>query len=265
MPNSIIGAFGFPQTGQQFDAREFEKQYEQAVLSTRSTEPEFKQKKSFSPSLVGYGHGTCPRYWHIAFTGAEFTDTFDSQGIANMDGGNDSHTRIQNIMAKMGVLKDHEFKIINDSPPIFGYGDALINWNGTDVVGEIKTAKAESFNWRQSTGKPVVYHLIQLLIYMKVLGIPEGFLFYENRNDGQILVVPVSLTNRNQEIADAVFDWMTAVHDNWKEGGPIPERPFKKTTKSSPCHNCPVFDTCWNKLDDGEPGLGKLPVEEFKK
>ena len=36
------------------------------------------QKKTFAPSTVAYGHGECPRYWYIAFDGAEFSDNADA-------------------------------------------------------------------------------------------------------------------------------------------------------------------------------------------
>lgn len=274
MPNNtIIGAFGFPQTGQKFNPRLFEKEYEKAILSTRSTEPEWKQKKSFSPSTLVYGKGTCPRYWHIAFTGALFTETYDSQGISNMDYGIESHVRIQTVMKNMGVLKQDEFKVVNENPPVFGYGDVLIDWEGEDVVGEIKTVGEASFIWRQTTGKPAIYHLVQLLIYMKILGLREGFIFYENRLDKKVVVVPVSNTEANKEIVREVFGWMQAVYDNWNSGGEIPTRPFRKNNKI--CQECPVFETCWNKLGDGLPltikvddeekVVGKLPMEDFKK
>lgn len=260
---SIIGAFGFPQTSTDFNPREFEKLYEQAILSSRSTETKFKTKKSFSPSTIVYGKGTCPRYWHIAFDGAEFTDTFTSQGIVNMDWGIESHARIQATMQNMGILKEAEFKVINDSPPIFGYGDVLIDWNGKDVIGEIKTVSEASFTYRQASGKPAAYHLIQLLIYMKILKLTEGFIFYENKADKKILVVPVTNTDRNIEIVNKVWDWMTEVYDNWEsEEGTIPKRPFRKDNKI--CQECPVFDTCWNKLDDGLPGIKKLNMEDLK-
>ena len=82
-----------------FNAIEFAKMYEEAVLSGKRPN-EFTQKKTFSPSGVGYGNGNCPRYWFIAFNGAEFENETDAMGVVNMDNGTYVHDRIQKVMAK---------------------------------------------------------------------------------------------------------------------------------------------------------------------
>ena len=60
------------------------------------------QKKTFSPSTIGYGHGNCPRYWFIAFSGEEFDEKFDATAIANMLNGTYAHERLQKIIAESG-------------------------------------------------------------------------------------------------------------------------------------------------------------------
>ena len=50
-----------------FDPIAFAKMYEEAVLSGKRPN-EFTQKKTFSPSSIGYGNGNCPRsvsYTHL--------------------------------------------------------------------------------------------------------------------------------------------------------------------------------------------------------
>ena len=73
-----------------FDPIAFAEMYEEAVLSEKRPN-EFTQKKTFSPSSVGYGNGNCPRYWFIAFTGAEFENETDAMGVVNMDNGTYVH------------------------------------------------------------------------------------------------------------------------------------------------------------------------------
>jgi len=132
-----------------FDPIKFAKMYEEAVLSGKRPN-EFTQKKTFSPSSVGYGNGNCPRYWFIAFTGAEFENETDAMGISNMDNGTYVHERIQKNMAKTPVFKENEPEITHNDPPIRGFADTIINWNGKEVVGEIKSAKQEIFDIRQA-------------------------------------------------------------------------------------------------------------------
>ena len=50
-------------------------------------EPQFKTKKSFSPSSLVWGSGACPRYWFLAFSGAEFVDDATPYDVANMNSG----------------------------------------------------------------------------------------------------------------------------------------------------------------------------------
>ena len=78
----------------------------------------FKTKKSFSPSTLVYGHGACPRYWYLAFHGAEFNDVVTPHQVANMRNGSLAHERIQQAIADAGILvpkKRRSFIVIHQS------------------------------------------------------------------------------------------------------------------------------------------------------
>jgi len=123
----------------------------------------FAQKKTFAPSTIAYSHGECPRYWYLAFEGAVFEDNADAYGGANMTAGTKSHERIQEAMGNVpDFLVDSEFKITYNDPPIFGFGDVILNWGGEELLGEIKTMPNEGFEYRKASGKPKTGHLIQL-------------------------------------------------------------------------------------------------------
>jgi CRISPR/Cas system-associated exonuclease Cas4 (RecB family) len=157
--------------------------------------PRHQQKKTFAPSTIAYGHGECPRYWYLAFEGGTFEDHADAFAGANMTNGTKSHERIQKAMEDSGILVDSEFKITYDDPPIFGYGDVLLDWNGEEILGEIKTAMAEGFEYRKKSGKAKLGHLIQVLIYMKILKKEKAVLFYENKNNHELLAIPVQVNS----------------------------------------------------------------------
>jgi CRISPR/Cas system-associated exonuclease Cas4 (RecB family) len=210
------------------------------------------QKKTFSPSSIGYGHGNCPRYWFIAFNGEEFDEKFDATAIANMLNGTYAHERLQKIIEETGVLKETEREILSEDPPIRGFADVVLDWNDTEIIGEIKTTKEEQFIHRQSSMKPSANHLLQILTYMKVEGATEGFLLYENKNTQEICVIPVSMNERNEKIINDTFEWMREVYAMYVDNI-IPARGFAKTSYA--CANCPVKKHCWaaknNKYGEG--------------
>lgn len=235
-----------------FDYGEFAKMIDDSYNSRRRKSTQ-TQKKTFSPSSIGYGHGNCPRYWFIAFTGAEFDEKFDATAIANMLNGTYAHERLQDIIKDTGILKETEREILSDDPPIRGFADIVLDWDGAEVIGEIKTTKDESFIHRQSSMKPSANHLLQILTYMKVEGADEGFLLYENKNTQELCIIPISMNEKNKAIIDSTFDWMRKVYDNY-ENGSLPIRPLARTSYA--CQNCPVRKPCWNKN-----GLGEGEVE----
>ncbi len=257
MARKIIGNLKFKKPLEDgFDPNKFAEMMEEAYTNVEKRDS-FTQKKTFSPSTIGYGHGNCPRYWFIAFTGAEFEDQFDAMARANMDNGTAAHDRIQAVMAKTGVLKSTEIEITSDNPPIRGFADAIIEWDGKEVVGEIKTAKDEVYSMRQAEMAPTSNHLYQLLTYMKIRGAEQGFFYYENKNDQSYLILPINMNERNEKIINDVFDWLKRVYANY-ESGTLPERVFTKSV--SACKYCPVKTVCWKELGDGEVSIPAMVV-----
>jgi CRISPR/Cas system-associated exonuclease Cas4 (RecB family) len=210
------------------------------------------KKKSFAPSKIGYGSGKCPRYWYIAFDGAEFDDPKDARAIANMKNGIASHDRLGELFKRSSLeIESIERKLEHNDPPIFGFVDIVINRAGERVVGEFKTTSADSFSRRQATMQAPDYHMIQLLIYMYVLEAYSGFFLYENKNTHEILIMPVYMTDENKELVENTFAWMRSIRSGWEERK-LPLRPF--TQKSKECKDCPVSKVCWSseKYGDGD-------------
>jgi CRISPR/Cas system-associated exonuclease Cas4 (RecB family) len=226
--------------------------------------PKHTQKKTFAPSTIAYNHGECPRYWYLAFNGVEFEDNSDSKGVANRTNGSHSHSRIQEAMMNSGtvhIFKDEnnqpttEFKIMNQDPSIYGYGDVMIKWNGEDILGEIKTVPHDGFEYRKNTGKAKKAHLIQLLIYMKVLGKKRAVLIYENKNNHELLIIPVEVNDVYRKWVEDAFEWMRTVRQAWKDKT-IPQKNYRSNSKI--CKNCPIQKACNN----AEVGTIKIPSLE---
>jgi CRISPR/Cas system-associated exonuclease Cas4 (RecB family) len=246
---SIIGNLKFqkvPDSG--FDQNLFAQEIEESYLKQRRSDA-FTQKKTFSPSSIGYGHGNCPRYWYYAFKGAEFVETTTAQGLANMQNGSAAHDRIQKVIGSTSRPVDFEVEVSNEDPPIRGYIDGVMNWDGEEVIIEIKTAKEEVYAIRQSSMKPSGNHLLQLLIYMKIRKAAQGVFIYENKNTQELCLIPIRVSDRYIKIIDDLFEWLRETRSAY-ENDTLPNR---VSTKSTPmCKNCPVRDTCWaEKKDDG--------------
>lgn len=240
MSRELVQGLKFRKAQTGFDGNEFSRFIEQQYLKDNKTG--HKQKQTFSPSSIGGYSGICPRYWFLAFQGAMFVDNNDALGIANMKNGTAAHSRIEKLLTESGIPVDVEVEIKLQDPPIRGFVDMILEWNGEIVVGEFKTTRQEVFGIRQTSMKPSAQHLIQLLIYLRATNNKSGFLLYENKNDNSILVIPVVMNERNEKILDGVFEWLREVRANW-ERGTLPERPFTKRSKE--CKGCAVFDACW--------------------
>jgi CRISPR/Cas system-associated exonuclease Cas4 (RecB family) len=228
---------------------------------TINRQPKFTQKKTFAPSTIAYGHGECPRYWYIAFEGAIFTDSADAYGAANMTAGTKSHERIQDAMSNVpDFLVDSEFKVTYENPPIFGYGDVMLNFaEFPELLGEIKTMPNDAFEYRKIANKPKLGHLVQLLIYMKIKNKSKSILIYENKNNHDLLVFPVELNEYTFNWVENTFEWMRDVRKAW-EDKQLPTKNYRVNSKI--CKTCPVRDAC----DAAGPGVLKIkslePLDE---
>ena len=253
MGRDLITNLKFKKFSGNFNPEAFSEMVQDAYMANRNME-KWQQKKTFSPSTIGYGYGTCPRYWFIAFSGTEFEDTFDALAIASMENGKQAHDRIQKIIQSTPVFKELEREILSEDPPIRGFADLVIDWSGIDVIGELKTVKQEIFSMRQAEMAPTTSHLVQLLIYMWVEKIDEGFVMYENKNNNEILIMPIKMNERNKKIVEEIVDWMREVHGTWKKGI-LPERVYTKS--SYQCKSCPVRRFCWSE-EVGDIRIEKL-------
>lgn len=209
-----------------------------------------QQKKTFAPSTIVYGHGECARYWYLAFDGATFESKDTPYGVANMTSGTLSHDRIQKAMLDSGIAKEFldddgkpttEFKVTNSNPPIFGWGDAMLTWNGEEYLTEIKTMQNDMFEYFKGVNKPKKGHVMQLLIYMKILGYAKGLMIYENKNTHELYVFPVEINEVYKNWVNNTFEWLTTVRDAWKNRT-LPKKTYRSNSKI--CKSCPLQKAC---------------------
>jgi CRISPR/Cas system-associated exonuclease Cas4 (RecB family) len=235
--------------------------------------PKFTKKYSFSPSGLAWGSGECARFWYLAFDGQVFYDDASPFGVANRNSGTLSHDRIQDAMISADILdktmefetterkygkQKHpalEFTVKTDDPPIFGYGDAMLDFNGQSIVGEIKTMPNDGFEYKKANRKPKGGHLMQLLMYMKILKKDKGVLIYENKNNHELLTLPVQVNDEYRKWIDYAFDWMRQVRKAWTDRE-IPVKTYRSNSKI--CKGCPIQKAC----AEAEVGVLKIkPLE----
>ena len=232
-------------------------------------EAKVTQKQTFAPSSIGYdGNGRCPRYWYMAFEGKYvFEETTDPMGMATMLNGRYAGERFGEVFEKSGSLVSLEQEMIMKDPPVRGFIDAIVRLEHEDgtseeVIAEFKTTRSEMFIHRQNSMKPLLYHLYQILLYMKATGKKNGFLFYENRNDLSFLVIPVQMDEKNEQLLEDALNWLREVRANWEaEGDTLPTRPF--TQKSKQCKSCPVFKECWENLGEGVVTIKPMAIPKI--
>ena len=225
-------------------------------------ETRFQVKKKFIPSKIAYGEGKCPRYWYLAFSGANFEDLTTPFSMANMKNGVHGHERILGTALKnSGLALDIEFEISYNGKDgtllLGGFCDGLVKWKDEEYVLELKTSNNEAFEYRRNLGKPKAGHVEQLLLYMKALKRTKGIVLYENKNTHELLAFPVYINDTYIEWVTNSFDWMELVKEAWKEKN-IPMKPYRSNSKI--CKNCPLKIDCTN----AEVGTLKIePLEEL--
>lgn len=210
------------------------------------------QKKSFAPSQIVYGHGHCARYWYLAFEGGNlFENKNDSVSVANMNSGTAAHKRIEKALSDSSIIEEIEMAITSDDPPIYGKMDALLKIDNEHVAMELKTARDDAFNYHKQNNHATGYHIEQVLIYMKILGLKYGAIVYENKNTHEIYVIPITVTQERKDFINYLFDWMQRTKKAFDEKQ-LPERAYRKNSKI--CQSCPLEKVC----DERETGTIKI-------
>lgn len=241
MVNNLLSQVMVKKAPQAFDTKAMVAAIESGYSGDRKEE--FKTKKSFSPSTLVWGSGACPRYWHLAFDGAVFAGDGDinPKNIAAMANGTASHARLQKTIKNAGILHSEEIKVVQADPPIFGYCDVILEWDGKLIPGEIKTMREEAFAYRKATGKAPGYHLAQILIYMRELGADLGVMIYESKNSHELMVIPVEMTDEYNKWLDELYAWMREVRSTWS-AKTLAKKPYRSNSKV--CKGCPLLSTC---------------------
>src|SRR6185437_6470250 len=145
-----------------------------------------------------------------------------------------------------------------EDPPIRGFVDVILkDYNGHNLVIEIKTTRTEAWRSRMVKNEGPEYQVLQLLIYLYVLEEKYGILLYEDKNDHQKLLIPVEMNEANKEKVEKVLDWMRLVYKTYEEGK-LPKNLFRSNSKI--CKECPIQKWCFSQPE----GDTEIPVLKYE-
>lgn len=216
---------------------------------------EFVKKTTFSPSRLAWNEGRCPRYWYFLFKGVQHKETITSFAKNNMANGTDAHERLQKQISEGPLEVVIEEQLRYSDPPINSFCDVIVEYQGKRVPIEIKTCSQVAYEYRESSRKAADYHILQLLVYMKILDTDLGFIMYENKNGYDKLMIPVRMTPELKAYIDDAFEWMRNALKAFEEDT-MPTY-FKGRRKNSKmCGRCPIKESC----DAAGQGVVDLPL-----
>lgn len=147
-----------------------------------------RKKNVFHPSFM---HNDCPRaivYNYLGTGDFVVTDPRVKRIFAN---GHNVHSRIQKLLKDWGLLLEEEVTAENKEWRIYGHCDGILklkrktsdnNIKEIKVALEIKSINLKGFEYALKKG-PKIEHICQVRIYMWLLGLKQGILYYECKND----------------------------------------------------------------------------------
>jgi CRISPR/Cas system-associated exonuclease Cas4 (RecB family) len=90
---------------------------------------------------------------------------------------------------------------------------------------------------------------------MKILDKNKSVIIYENKNNHELLAIPVTLTDYYKKWIDQTFDWMREVRKAW-ETKTLPEKNYRSNSKI--CKTCPLAKVC------AEAGTGDIKLKALE-
>ena len=131
-------------------------------------------------------NGTCYRARYYNRVGLSPVDTFPPRTLRIFSNGHDAHARIQEYLARSGILLMEEVPIFNKKYKVIGHGDGLVDISPTEVaLIEIKTINSKGF--QSLKDEPQEKHTYQAQIYLEILERMRQFIL-EDTNNEQVLL-----------------------------------------------------------------------------
>ena len=196
----------------------------------------WKQSSGFAASM----NNACPRYLGYRLRGFEQDVNFSPQTYRIFDEGHKLEDRLNEYLENLGILIERERKIVHAKPPITAYVDFVVDWDGEKPI-ECKSISQAGFDYRKLYKKPSDSHYRQIQVYLDIGQWEEGFVYYENKNNGEVLPF---LVKRDPEFVGKLYAKWNKIYEA-HQNGDFSVRPYKEDSKK--CLGCDAFNWCWKK------------------
>lgn len=210
------------------------------------------KKKNFTASDTV----DCARRWVYLFNGVEIDKNYPARVWRIFGNGNAFHDRMTSYFQRMGILVEAEREFWNDDPPIRGFIDAIILWDGKEKVVELKSISSNGFEYRAIYNKPKDEHYMQAQVYLGVTQLEEAYIIYENKDTQETMLF---IVQRDEEYILALWNRWQKI---WKQfqAGEWPKRPAR-SPNSKKCTYCEVKAVCWEGYDESKKP--SIPLDDF--
>jgi len=138
-----------------------------------------------------------------------------------------------------GKFKYREVRVNNDEYQIAGSVDAVFDNGDELIVVDFKSIKFSGFSDLPSKGPSPAY-IVQIQIYMWLLGLNKGIILYECKDDQRTKEYEFE---RDESIIDGIKDkakFLIALRDK----GQLPKRKYEHNNGFE-CKYCPFVKECW--------------------
>ena len=157
----------------------------ESYLSNQPAQERKTHKRGSATALstcfhVSQLHHPCLRYLYFSYFGEK--QEFEPQTIRIFDNGHGVHERLQDYLQKAGVLKELEFPVSDKEYQIYGRCDGVVQLNGKRGVLEIKSINTKRF----AGDLPKKEHVVQLMMYLHLLGLRGGVILYECKDTQEL-------------------------------------------------------------------------------
>ena len=145
------------------------------------------------------------------------------------------------------LFEYRELPVEHDKMKVKGHTDGILQLDKSLYVIDFKTCSQAAFNDVVATNCPMEAHIFQVNIYMYVLGVENGIILYENRND---LRMKEFRLYKDSEVMAEVLKRIILAEKCLAEGT-IPPIPDKLNASAFACAGypgcppCPFFHRCF--------------------
>jgi CRISPR/Cas system-associated exonuclease Cas4 (RecB family) len=120
-------------------------------------------------------------------------------------------------------------------------GESTLLYEGPDngvIIVELKSISDSGFNYLNRTGAKEA-HIMQLTLYMHIMGIKQGMLLYENKNTQEMKEFIIGY---DADLAQKIIEKIKSANKHVDEKT-LPPKEFERTDFE--CRYCDYADLCW--------------------